>query len=192
MNRLLIVFLTAVALVFALSGGFSWLLAAEPAAEPTAGANESLEVRYARAYLQLAQADLQIAREANEKVRGTYPEAAIEPLRQVVAIAEEQLKHALGDNAHSLHSVHLRQAEAAVAEAKGDLQKALDANQRLPGLMTPTELRRARLRLEVAKLALAKAKTVDAHNASEHTQWQLEELRKELLQLRSRIEKLSL
>lgn len=191
MHRVLVTFLAALVFSVALPGSVSWLLGAEPGTEPATGANESLEVRYARAYLQLSQADLQIAFEANEKFPGTYPEAAIEPLRRIVAIAEEQLKQALGESAHDLHSVHIRQADAAVAEAESDLQRTLAVSRRLPGLVGPTELRRAHLRVEVAKLALAKARAVDSHNPSEHTQWQLEELRMEMLQLRSQVEKLA-
>jgi hypothetical protein len=190
MHRVFVAFLAALAFSVALPGGVSWLLGAEPGTKPATEANESLEVRYARAYLQLAQADLQIAVEENKKVPGTYPEAAIEPLRRVVAIAEEQLKHALGESAHDLHSVHIRQAEAAVAEAESDLQRTLAANRRLPGLVDPTQLHRAHLRVEVAKLALAKARAVNAHNLPEHMQWQLEELRMELLQLQSQVQKL--
>ena len=190
MHRVFVAFLAALAFSVPLPGGVSWLLGAEPGTEPATDANESLEVRYARAYLQLAQADLQIAVEENEKVPGTYPEAAIELLRRVVVIAEEQLKHALGESAHDLHSVHIRQEEAAVTEAESDLQRTLAANRRLPRLVGPTQLRRAHLRVEVAKLALAKARAVNAHSLPEHTQWQLEELRMELLQLRSQVQKL--
>lgn len=187
MSRLHAAFLLVFALAVALPPATKRLSAEEPTANPARGADEGLDVRYARAYLQLARTDLQVDLDA---MPGTIPEAAIEPLRQIVAMAEAELEHALHEDAHRLHKVHIRNAEIVVERAEIDLQRAVEMNRK--ALLNPLELRRARLKLEVAKLALAKAKAVNPDNASEHTQWQLEELRKELLQIRSQVERLTL
>lgn len=195
MKRSVVAFLTGSALAALLAFVSGWLAAGESAPPPTPAvgdASEGLEVRYARAYLQLAQTDLQIALQANAKVRGMFPESALQPLQHVVVIAQEQVNHALHQNAQSLHKVHIRQAELAVQDAEADLQRALAVNRRMPKLLTPTEIRQLRLRLKVARLALVRARAVDARNPLEHVQWQLDELRTDLLRLRSQMERLAI
>lgn len=152
---------------------------------------EILDVRYARAALRLAQLDLERVLEANRRVSGIYPASVVEPLRQVVAIAEEQLQQTLARDGGNLHAIHLRNAEAAVKVAEADWQRAQSQNRRLPGTMSDIDLERARVAAEVARLGLTKAISVNPESPMEHIQWQLEELRKEVLRIRSQVEILS-
>lgn len=192
MNRFLVGFLAAALLAVAMPVTLQMLSAGEPATKAAGKVDESLEVRYARAYLELAEANLDNAAAVNRKVPDAVPDSVISPLRQVVVIAEAQLQHALHKDSHDLHTVHVRQAEMAEQEAEQDLQRVLTINRSAAGVVSLGELQQARLRLRVAELGLEKAREVEDDDPLAHMQWQLEELRKEMLQLRSEVAKFSL
>jgi len=181
--------LGTVGLVFAASTSAFGQAASAPPADET---DESLDVRYARASLRLAEMDLQKAVDANKRFGRTLPPYAIEPLRAVVKIAEKQLQHVLHKDAETLHQVHLAIAEAKVTTAEAELERALAVNKQSSGLFSDTEIERLRQAAEVARLGLAKARAVNIQSHAEHLQWQVEELQKEVLQLQSRVALLSL
>jgi len=153
--------------------------------------SENLNVRYARAYLKLAKMDLQKVLDMNSHVPGTFPDVVVEPLRQVVRIAESQLQQALNGNGGGRQNMDLHNVEAAVMVAETRLQQATAANKRMPGSFDEGEVERLRLGAEVARLALAKARAASVQSVVNHLQADVEELRQEVLQLRSRVFELS-
>lgn len=191
-HRYPIVVLGRLASILLLTGVVSSAFGQTTSAPPTGEAKESLDDRYARASLRLAQMDLQKALDVNKQVARTLPPYAIEPLRAVVNIAEKQLQYALHEDAETLHHVHLAIAEAKVTAAEAQLEMALAVNKQTSGLYSDTEIGRLRLAAEVARLGLAKARAVNIQSHAEHLQWQVEELQKEVLQLQSRVALLSL
>ncbi len=155
-------------------------------------AKESVSVRYARAYLKLAVMDLRQAVDANRKFARTYSAGFIERLRQNVGIAEEQLRQALKGDEGRLHEVHLRQTEAAVTIAELELQQTLAISERVPAAVREGELERLQIAAEMARLDLLQAREpASFESALPHLQWQLEQLRKEVLRLQLSVEKLS-
>lgn len=158
--------------------------------------DQDRDVRYARLCLKRAQAELQKVLTANEKL-GTnmYPVSLVERLRENVKIAEEGVEQALlakqGEE-HQPHKVHIREAEAAVKIAELNLQQALEINKRKSGSYGADDLERLRLAVEIAQLRLEMANdpaVVDSPVA--HLQWQVEQLRDEVLELRLRVEQMS-
>jgi hypothetical protein len=162
---------------------------AERSAAPAAGrAQADLNVAYTRAYLKLAQLNLDMAMEANTRYPGTMPDTVLQPLRELVAIAQAELQEALGGKGRDVHALRVRFSEVGIAPAEAALRAAETVNQRSPGTVSPRELERLRLQLEVARLELARARSVGLD--LEGLQWQLLDLRKDLLQLQSRVEQL--
>ncbi|MFV2066319.1 MAG: hypothetical protein ACC645_05015 [Pirellulales bacterium] len=156
------------------------------------GAKESVRVRYARAYLKLAKMDLRRAMDANRKFARMHSAGLVERLRQNVKIAEEQLRQVLKGDAGKLHEVHLRQTEAAVKIAELELQQAVVLSKRAPAAVRRGELERLRVAAEIARLDLMQAREpASFQSAMPHLQWQLEQLRKEVLRLQLRVERLS-
>ncbi len=162
-----------------------------PAAEQKG--EESPNVRYARAALRLAQVTLQEANEANQRMPKTVPETDVSRLDQNARLAELQLKAALDPSIHGFHGENLLLAESAIKVAEADYQKALQANKKFPGAVGKSKLERLRLEVEVSRLHLEREKTLGEDTASRMTElhWQLEQLRDEVLHLRSRVEQLS-
>jgi hypothetical protein len=191
MKRYPIVVLGWLASLVLLPGIAPPALAQAPSAPPIEEAEESLDVRYARASLKLAQMDLQKALDVNQKIGRVLPPYAIGALRAVVNIAEKQLQYALHKDAETLHQIHVAIAEAKLAAAEGQLQMALAVNKQTRGLFDETEIERLRLAAKVARLGMEQARGVDVHSHEEHLQWQVGEIQKEVLQLQSQVARLS-
>lgn len=153
---------------------------------------ESVDVRYRRAYLQLAKAELEVLKDANKRVKGTYTEGTVERFQQHVGIAREQLQQTLLADQGKLHKVHVLEAEAVLKIAEGRLERALTANRRLSGAVRDVEIKRLRLVVEVARLGLARARDpASTQSENAHLQWQLDGLREDVLRLQLRVVELS-
>jgi hypothetical protein len=153
-------------------------------------ATESIDIRYARAHLRLAKLDLRRAVENNQRVPGMLSGTMIEKLRQSVVIAEEQLKQAMKGSKAQLHEIHLRSAETATTIAYANFQRIRSLHEKLPQSFLDIDVERARA--EVANLNLERAR--DPKNSKyglPHLQWQVEELRVQLLDVQIKVEELS-
>lgn len=161
-------------------------------AEPAQTA-ESANVRYARASLKLAQLAFQEANEANKRMPQTVPESNVNQFKQDVRRAELRLKAALDPSLRGFRSENLLLAESAIQVAQDEYQKALLANQQVAGTIGKTKLERLRTEVEACRLNLEREQTLRDDMASRVTdvQWQLQQMRDELLHLRSRVEQLS-
>jgi multidrug resistance efflux pump len=165
--------------------------ASRPLTAPHVG-QEDVNTRYARAYLQLAKANLDVVLAANRHVANTYSGVAVERLRADVKIAEELLRQTLPSGRGDFHLVHIQSAESDRAIAELNLQNAIALNKRVPGAVSELELEKQRLAVEVARLSVERARD-DANSKLElaHTQWELEQLREVVLELRVRVDQLS-
>jgi hypothetical protein len=161
-------------------------------AEPAQTA-ESANVRYARASLKLAQLALQEANGANERMPQTVPESNVNQFKQDVRLAELRLKAALDPTVRGFRSENLLLAESAIQVAQDEYQKALLANQQVAGTIGKIKLEHLRMEVEACRLNLEREQTLRDDMASRVTdvQWQLQQMRDELLHLRSRVEQLS-
>lgn len=147
-----------------------------------------LDLRYSEAMLGLARLELQRAMGINRQIPGTFTKTAIEALEQSVIVCEAQVE-ALKENKRI--PLYLIAAEANAKAARQSLQRVLAINQQNPGTITPIEVERLRLTAELANLALEKARTIKPQNEAQFLQWQLDQLREDLFQLRNRVAQLS-
>ena len=123
----------------------------------------------------------------------TVPESNINQFQQDVRLAEMRLKAALDPSVHGFRSENLLLAESAIQVAKDEYQKALLANQQVSGAVGKTKLERLRTEVEARRFNLEREQTLRDDMASRviDVQWQLQQMRDELLHLRSRVEQLS-
>jgi hypothetical protein len=167
-------------------------LSSRPALQQGAAAAEATEddlnVRYAQACLKLAQWDWESAEAENKRIPGVIPPAVLQPLRQIVAIAEAELSEAKRGGPVSLREVRVRSAEASLQAAETNLSMATG---RTPRAEADTNVERLRLAVEVARLDLARARSAKDEPSLADLQWQLYDLRKELLKLRSKVASLA-
>ena len=179
-----------------------WLLAApllsaaEPQQEsPPAAAHESgesLEVQLAKARLQLAKVELERALTANQKQHPVFSPVTVHLLQRNVEVAEARLD-ALKDPAQrDLHASHLRQLESALKIAEHRWSSAARMRERSPGLIDDARFEALRLRVEVARLALARAKESDVVTTPiDHMRWELDQMRQVILDLTLHMEELA-
>jgi hypothetical protein len=149
-----------------------------------------LNIRYAEVYLQLAKVQLQRALDTNKQVPGTFTNVAIEALRQVVFVAEQQLDMFQKSNGRPVNTF-LVSAEANARASAAAYNRARAVNQMSPGAIPTAEIERLRLTAELADINLAKAKTIGNESSQEYVQWQIDQLREEFFQLRNQLAQIS-
>jgi hypothetical protein len=146
-----------------------------------------LTIKSAKAYLKLAQLNLQSAQTYNQAVSGSFSQAEVDRLQRLANLAQARLTWA---ETHGNQSDANRlSAELAMQSAEVTYRKALATNNQLPGAISPNALEKQRLTLELAQLNLAKAELVDKSDSQlASMQWQLDQLREDMLILRSQLE----
>ncbi len=156
------------------------------AAQPTASANQSgaeiLDVRYAQAFLKLAQADLRKAQDANERVPGTVPDSLLQPLAANVIVAKQRLARAEHPDDRKVNP-YVNSAEAMLQSAQDNWKKALAVNQREAGTVRQTEIDRLQALTELARVRLEQARALDTGSPLARATFDLEQLRLEVHRL---------
>ncbi len=123
----------------------------------------------------------------------TVPESNINQFEQDVRLAELRLKASLDPSLRGFRSENLLLAESSIQVAQDEYQKALLANRQVAGAVGKTKLERLRTEVEARRLNLEREQGLSGDVGSRVTdvQWQLQQMRDELLHLRSRVEQLS-
>jgi hypothetical protein len=173
----------------------SLTLASANADQPTAAKvgdrsqeQESLNVRYARAHLALANLDLRRAMDMDNQIPNFYTNSAMESLRRHVAIDQEQLKQAIQAPNGNFHDIFVRSAEASLKMAKADLRRKQKAREKMPSDTSIYEEKRAEAIVEIAKLQLEITNDKESSQYSlMYLQWQIEELRNQVLELQLQV-----
>jgi hypothetical protein len=172
------------AIFFAICGAtFFRSGAAAPAANKDDKA-ESNEVRFARAKLRLAELTLQKAQEMNRKVAGTLTGGLISQFADDVEFAKVQLQNATRPEGVDPHRGYLLRAELAQRAAESKLKKAMEANQRSPGVVSANELERFRLELEIVRLRLERGQSLVDGSLDAKLQWQVDMINDELTRVK--------
>ncbi len=165
-----------------------------PPSQVSQGLTEQVDplVRYARAYLELAEVELRLAEESNRQIPGTHPRSSIARKENHVAVAKEQLRVAeLGDKNGDASQVHLRYAEERARIAKRDYQQALEMKNRKQ-VYSDLQLQRLRLKAEVAEFRVALWSDPDnVLSALDHVHWQVERLSEEVIDLQMQLDELA-
>jgi hypothetical protein len=135
---------------------------------------ESLDVRYARARLRLAELTLQKAQEMNRKVAGTLTGGLISQFADDVEFAKVQLQNATRPEGINSHRAYLLRAEMVRHAAESKLKKAMETNGRVPGVFSASDLERLGLDLEIAKLRVERGQALIDASSDAKLQWQID------------------
>lgn len=162
-------------------------LAAKEAEEPPRKDQESLEVRYARAQLALAEANLHKVLRMNLRVRGAVPREVAAEYQQDIEIAETRLQAAKGGDGRIPFQAWLRRAESLVGSAELQWKNALATNRRTPGTVDSIDVERLRLRAEVARLNLERGQLLVDASTEAQLQWQVDLLDNEVQRLNEEV-----
>lgn len=180
----------AAAAVFA-----AWLVMQTPAATPPADKvqstleQEDLDVRYARTWLKLTEARLKQVRDGNRRVAGAYPAAVVAEYERLVDSAKTQLDDTDAQRRVNEFAAFVRDAEAAVKNAETEWAQANAINHRRPGSFAKVAMEILKLRAELARLLLERGRAAAAEPREDQIQWQLAQLRHEVLRLREEVAK---
>lgn len=148
----------------------------------------SLEVRLAAAHLELAQTDLRTALELNKRFPNAIPGNAIENYRKHVLLDQEMLEQAKKGTDGHVHAIYRRAAEIARKNAEADLARKKSSYEEFPDEISSLSVSRAKAVLRVAQLNQEFTETQESSLSSlAYLQWQIEQLRNELLELRIQV-----
>lgn len=172
-----------------LLSGIVVLLACQVCDPPVAvAANEappvSIDVRYARAQVALARANLERVKQMNRRVAGTVSASVIDEFKRDLEKAAAQLKIAEAPAAEDAFTVWLARAESNWQDADAVWQDAVAANRRFPDTYAALDVERFRLRAEVTLLQLERGKALAAGPREAQLAWQLEMLASEIQKLK--------
>ena len=151
---------------------------------PSNTISESIEVRYARAQMQLAEANLNRVEQSNKRVARSVPSSVVAEYQHDVQVAKTRLEQATAGRAASEFQVWLQRAEAEQRTAETTWKNATAVNGRVPGTFEPLDIERFRLRAEVAKLQLERGQTLVDSGREAQLQWKIDMLDNQVQRLK--------
>jgi hypothetical protein len=157
-----------------------------PAPEGGAKRSESLEVRYARAQLELAQANLKRAESKNQRVANAVSSNVVGQYRQDVEVARSQFDDAQQGSRKSF-DVWLRAAEANWKAADVVWRSAADANKRMAGTVDELDVERLRLRAELYRIDLERGQALVDQPREAQLEWRVSVMSDEMERLKEAV-----
>jgi hypothetical protein len=139
---------------------------------PNKPAAESVEIRYARAQLELAEANLDRVQQSNKQMERTVPSSIVAEYQDDVRVAKIRLQQATVGQSAGHFRVWLQRAEAEQRAADTAWKNATAVNQSAAGTWTPIDVERFRLRAAVAKLQLERGQSLVNAGREAQLQWQ--------------------
>jgi hypothetical protein len=153
-----------------------WVGQVQQTDPPRSSAPDSVDVRYARAQLQLAEANLKRVEQSNQQMERTVPSSVVAEYRHDVQVAKLRLDRASAGRPADQFAVWLQRADAERQAAETALNNANAANKSVPGTIVPIDIERFRLRSEVAKLQLERGQSLVNAGHEAQLQWEVEVL----------------
>jgi hypothetical protein len=151
-----------------------------------------IDAHYAEVYRKIAELNLHSALEANRRVPNTVAPAEVNRLRQIVRLAEVQLRAADGSGENSDPSLTIENDTSQVKMTEEALRRTVAANNRAPGVVPQIEVDRLRLLAELGRLQLAKDKAAaEEKKAAGDLRKRVVQLEKQLKDLQVAVERLS-
>jgi hypothetical protein len=178
-----------VGLVSIISG--SWLAGQLLSADPKPNSSEELNRisgQIAAMSVKLAEVELQVLVDANEKLANTFPRSAVARLRQTVAAAKLQAANATKSDSASLHENYVALTGAEMHAAALEYQTALAANKSVKNAVPPLELERLKIMAELAKLRNERAQQSTGASEMDLLNWQIADLRDHVRRLSQQVE----
>lgn len=155
---------------------------------------EQIRQSQAKAWLQLAELQLEARLAANKKIPNLYTEKELRRYRTNVNVAKSRL--ALVQKNGDVVELYRQLAREQAKVARTDYEESIKANTLKAGTYAryETEIEELRLKAEIAELRLAMWEQPEANLLSimDHVHWQLEQLSEEVLELQKRFEQLEL
>lgn len=152
--------------------------------------DDDINVQYYRKNLELAQHHLQTALKANQRIPSMHSKLTMIRLKNQVLYAKELVAQATAKTDQDLHQTHLQNVENDLHRAEQQLRWATEANRKSHGSVGEDELKRLQLTVDLARLALQRAKQPEIFDDPlHHLQWQIDRLRSELLSLQVEFER---
>ena len=174
----------ALGMCWSVSSAYSQTVQPDQAAPPA-----NALIRYADARLRLAEVNLEEALEQNERVAGVVSDMEVEQLKANVELARRQLEITKRFNLGTTVPTQVTAAEAAAKIADLDLSTALKANEKLPGAITESRIKRLRIKAEMAKIRVELWKDpVYIPSLMEEMQWQIDRLTEQVIELGQRLD----
>jgi hypothetical protein len=146
--------------------------------------SERVEVRYARAQVQLAEANLNRVEQMNKKLARAVPGSVVADYQHNVQVAKTRLEQAAAAPAANDFQVWLQRADAERLAAEKTWKNASAVNSRSPGTFEPLDIERYRLRAEVAKLQLERGQTLIDASRDSQLQWEIDMLDNQVQRLK--------
>lgn len=164
------------------------LFSADPPEKSSSEDLAKIERQIAGASLKLAEVELQVLVDANQKLANTFPRSAVERSQQALALAKERAAQAGKDDDADLHTsyVDLTKSEWDVADA--NYRAAVRANKQIKDAVPRLEVERFRLLAELAKLRYDRAQQAGKLPEIVLLNWQVEDLRNQIRRLVHQVE----
>ena len=156
----------------------------EPSTAPSDAAAESLEVRYARVQMQLAEANLNRVEQTNKRLTGAVPSSVVAEYQRDVQVAKTQLDQVMAGRTAAEFQIWLHRAEAERATAETTWKNAAAVNRRTPGSFDALDIERLRLRAEATKLELERGQSLIDSSRDKQLQWEVDMLNNEIQRLK--------
>ena len=144
---------------------------------------QELDVRYAKAYLRLAEATLAKYEAANRKLPRTIRPSVMDALKEEVREAQERVQLAESDDTSDV-DIFVSSADMDLHEAQVALDKAERTNLQQSGTVSDEEIARLKADLDLAKIRKEKAGHLGAESSLSGVRFELEQLREEVAELR--------
>ena len=161
-----------------------WQVQQPPTAAPSDIVAESVEVRYARAQVQLAETNLKRFEQSNKLMPRSVPSSVVAEYQHDVHVAKTRLKQAMANHGANDFQVWLRRAEVEQRAAELTWTNATAVNARAPGTFHPLDVERFRLRAEVAKLQLERGQMLVDSDHEAQLQWEIDLLDNQVQRLK--------
>jgi hypothetical protein len=163
---------------------FCWLALQLSTPDPSHKTSESVELRYARAQVRLAEANLNRVEASNKRLPRTVPSSVVAEYQLDLQVARTRLEQATRGRSVSEFRVWLQRAEAERSTAVTAWKNAADVNRRAPGTFTTLDIERFRLRAAVAKLQLERGQSLIGADREAQLQWIIDLLDNQLQRLK--------
>jgi hypothetical protein len=135
---------------------------------------ESIELRYARAHLQLAEANLDRVNQINKRVARSVPSSVVAEYQDDVTVAKTRLAQTIAGQAAGDFKPWLERAAAEQRTAEASWTVAQAVNRLAPGTFGPREVECYRLRAEVAKLQYERGQALVGADLEAQSQWKMD------------------
>jgi hypothetical protein len=123
----------------------------------------------------------------NEKVANSVSADTLISFQQDLNVAQAELAAATSHDAARKFEVWLRRAESAMRYAKVQWSGAVAANQRAAAVISPIDVERRRLRLEVSRLELERGQALTLAAPDQQLAWELSVMNNELQRLKEEV-----